>query len=154
MSIQPMTMAEIKGVTLNYVARALETEGSEGITVSKTSFDKKEGANEQTEETLEDGVIVFFPNKTVQVMSMKRAEGLGFLRQPEILNLSQVEGQNTPAGRYKNAIKTSDRIKAWGDMENSLIQSCIARSGHPLPLDVHYSDKSIYLTSEEKNEYS
>lgn len=135
------TTGEISGVMLSYVAR--EVIGD--IKTTKTKFDAKLGENVQTEVTVKNPIIVFFPNRTSQVMPRAKAEQKGFLRQPEVLNLAQVQDQQTAAGRYKNAIRSSDRIDAWLEMEERVITDCVSGSGHPLPLDCNYSKNSVYL---------
>ena len=139
---------EISGVTLNYVAR--EVQGN--IPCTLTKFDKDLGENVHEMTKVKEPVIVFFPNGTTQVMSRKRAEGLGFLEQPDILNFASVQDSKTPAGRYKNAIRESDRLNAWLTMENAVIQRCVSKSGHPLPLDCTYSDYSLYMGVEPPTE--
>jgi hypothetical protein len=137
---------EISGVGLSYVAR--EIKGS--IPYKKTKFDAKLGENVYTDGELEKPVIVFFSNGTTQVFSMKRAEAMGFLVQPDVMNIASVQDAKTPAGRYKNAIKESVRLDAWQMMEEAVIQRCVAKTGHPLPLDCSYKSNSIYFDADEK----
>ena len=137
---------ELSGVVLAYVVR--EIIGP--IYTTTTKFDAKLGENKETVAEVKDPVIVFFPNKTTQVLAAERAKILGFLQQPEIMNYASVQDGKTAAARYKNAIREKQRIDAWLDMENTIIQGCVAKSGHPLPLDCVYSDKSFYLTETEE----
>ena len=146
----PHTNGEFSGVSLEYVARKIN--GT--IPTEKTKFNVKQGANERQEAEVIDPVIVFFPNRTCQVMSMKKAERFGFLKMPEVMNLSQVEGKSTPAGEYKNGIRDKDKVAGWIKMEESLILACVNASGHPLPSRENadgllvadmYSKESLYL---------
>lgn len=136
------TAGEFKGVRLAYVARTIKGD----IKTVETHFDKKNNENVQKEVKVKEPVIVFFPNGTSQVFPAKVAEKKGFLTQPDIINLDTVGSDTkTAAGRYKNAIRVKDREDAWLQMENNIVTSCIAKHGHPLPLDVVYSDQSMYL---------
>lgn len=137
---------EISGVGLAYVTRAIDGD----IKTTKTAFDKKLGENVTKETTVEEPVIVFFSSGTSQVMSLKRAEALGYLEQPEVMNLANVQDTKTPAGRYKNAIREKDRLDAWMALENAVIQRCVGKSGHPLPLDCTYSENSIYFDAQHE----
>lgn len=133
-------VSEVRGVTLKYVTR--EVEGD--IIARNTRFNKEEG-NIHVEVKVKDPVIVFFPNNSSQVMSKQLANSKGFLDAPEVLNLAAVDDHSTPAGRFKHAIRDSDRKEAWLDMENSIINGCIASTGHPLPRNATYKMESIYL---------
>jgi len=137
---------ELSGVGLAYVTRAVIGE----IKTTKTKFDTKLGENVTSETSVKDPVIVFFPNGTTQLLAADRAKILGFLEQPEIMNYSSVQDGKSPAARYKNAIRERDRIDAWLMMENAVIQRCVSKSGHPLPLDCIYADTSLYLSNEKE----
>lgn len=138
--------AELSGVALAYVAR--EIIGN--IDTTRTKFDTKIGENVVSIVALQDPVIVFFPSGTTQVLSANRAKALGFLEQPEIMNYASVQDGKSAAARYKNAIREKDRVDAWLMLENAIIQKCVSKSGHPLPLDCTYSDKSFYLSYEKE----
>lgn len=140
------TTGEIRGVGLAYVARRITGKVIKHV----ARFEKKEDANVLTEKPVTDPVIVFMSNGTSQILSYKRAEELGFLRLPKVLNLAQVEDGDSPAARYKNAIRDRDRLEAWMDMELAVINRCIAKTGHPLPLDADYSKESIYFEDEKE----
>lgn len=140
---------EISGVTLTHVARRIDGD----IETTTTKFDPKIGENVKKPSTVKNPVIVFFPNGMSQVMTEKRADSLGFLGQPEILNFAQVEDQQTAAGRYKHAIRDDQRRMAWLEMEQSVVNACISKSGHPLPLDCVYSDESVYLEPVKQQEH-
>lgn len=136
-----MIAGEVSGVMLTHVARAVD-----GIVMTETvKFNVKEGKNIKTEVEVKDPVVVFFPNKTTQVMSLADAEMKGFLQMPSIMNFDQVQDQNTPAGRYKFAMMPRDKMEAWMVMEDTLISRCISKTGHPLEQGT-ISDTSIYLS--------
>lgn len=135
------TTGEISGVMLEYVLRRVEGK----VMTSIVKFDPDLGENVRKEVAIRHPVIVFFPNRTSRVMSEKDAERAGFMRQPEIMNFAQVADQRTPAGRYKNAIRSADRKQAWLEMEVTLINRIIEKSGHPLALENTYSQSSVYL---------
>jgi hypothetical protein len=140
--------AEVSGVMLGYVARKVTGK----VMVNKTRFDDESGENVISEVAMKEPVIVFFPNKTCQVFERKIAEQRGFLQQPQVMNLAQVEDTHTAAGRYKSALRDSDRLQAWLDMENAIVTGCISSTGHPLDIDgVRYSDKSMYFTENVKS---
>lgn len=132
---------EVSGVILSYVTREI-TEGE--IPHSTVKFNKSKGENERTETTLKSPVVVFFPNKTCAVFSAKEAEEKGFMKQPDIINFEQVTDNKTAAGRFKFSMKMDQKIAAWTEMEDALIQLCVSKSGHPLPLDCRYSEKSMF----------
>jgi hypothetical protein len=138
--------SEVAGVSLSFVTRQVIGD----ILDTKTRFDPLTGENITEEIKVKDPVIVFFPNGTSQVMSSKHAEGAGYLNQPEIMNISMVGDQRTPAGRYKNAIREEDRCRAWLDLEGVVINKCIGKSGHPLPLDCRVDENSLFFTLKEK----
>jgi hypothetical protein len=132
---------EVAGVVLAYVTREIIGD----IKTTKTSFDPIQKENVKEEALVVDPVIVFFPNRTTQVLPRNVAEQKGFLSQPEVLNFSQVQDQKTPAGRYKNALREVDRKQAWLDMEQAVITGCVSASGHPLPREAMYNENSIFL---------
>lgn len=138
--------SEYSGVGLAYVARQIDGV----IMTTSTKFDTKLGENVTKETEVRNPVIVFFPNGTTQVLAGDRAKILGFLEQPEIMNFESVQGGKSPAARYKNALREKDRMDAWHDLENAVINRCVSKSGHPLPLDCDYSKKSFYLYENEE----
>ena len=138
---------EVSGVKLEYVLREIKGK----LPDNTVKFSDKENANVFTQKNIVNPVIVFFPNKTTQVLSSKRAEALGFFRTPNIMNFSQVEDSSTAAGRFKFAVRDADRKNAWLSLETSIINNCIAKGGHPLPLEVNYSPESFYYGDNEIN---
>ena len=143
--------AEVSGVVLRHVTREVIGKVSQTITkiVQDPATQSFENVSEERE--MKDPVIVFFPNKTCQVMPSALAERKGFLGMPEVLNLATVEDHSTPAGRYKNALRLEDRQAAWYEMETTLINRCISGSGHPLPIDTTYSKDSFYFEKKAKH---
>lgn len=139
----------VTGPILAYVAREVI---SGDVFTSVTKFDAKLKENIQSEEKVKNPVVVFFPNQSCQVMSMKAAEKKGFLKQPEILNFTDASDQVSAAGRYRNALREDARLQGWNDLENDIISACVSASGHPLPLDCRYSDNSIYYAATAKGE--
>lgn len=138
--------AEVSGVTLRYVTREIIGD----IEVDKTEFDENTRENVLKKGKVKDPVIVFFPNKTSQVMARKRAEEKGFLNRPDILNFSQVTDQHTAAGKFKHALHEDERQAAWLDLENAVISKCVGRSGHPVNLECQISDESVYFSQKFK----
>ena len=138
---------DLGGARLAYVARQIN--GTIKTTQTRFKSDKNGGHNEQTEVDLKDPMIIFFPNRSVRVMSMKEAERLGFLEQPPILNFEAVSDQKSVAGKFKFAINDKTRYKYWLAMEQSLISGCQRKGGRPLPDGVGYSNDSIYFSLNE-----
>lgn len=134
---------EVAGVTLQYVAR--EVTGD--IMTTAAQRDAKNGGIVERNKKLKEPVIVFFSNGSTLVMERSSAETRGFLKTPEVMNLSQVTDTATPAGRFKHAFRDEDRQQAWMDLEQAVITKCTSRSGHPLPLDARVSEQSIYFPS-------
>lgn len=138
---------DLGGAQLAYVARAIDGD----IVTHKTQFkqDKNGGHNEQKEVKVQDPIIVFLPNRSVRVMSIKEADRLGFLQQPPILNFEAVTDQKSTAGKFKFAINDDVRREAWMEMEQSLISNCQRKGGKPLPDGVYYSKDSLYFAPKE-----
>jgi hypothetical protein len=132
---------ELGGATLAYVARFIE--GS--ITTSVMTFDEDIRKNVREEQEVESPVIVFKTDGTSVVMSASLAEQKGFLSQPPVLNLEAVDDPNTVAGRFKFSLREKDRIDAWMQMEQAVINRCIANGGIPIPVEAHMRQESIYL---------
>ncbi len=101
------------------------------------------------EKVMENPVIIFFYRGSTTVMEGKEAEAKGFMEQPTILNFDAVQDNNSNAGKFKFAMNMKTRASAWMEMENQIIQKCISKHGHPLPLDVTYSTNSMYLEQEQ-----
>lgn len=134
------------GAVLAFVTRAVK--GKMERTVMK--FDEDVHKNVPSVERIKDPVIVFFPNKTSQVFSLKEADKRGYLQMPEVLNLQAVEDPKSAAGRFKFAVSMEARKQAWLELEQAVISACMARGGHPLPRDCEFGDESIFFSTTEK----
>jgi hypothetical protein len=117
------------------------------IVSEKTTFDTKLRENVKTKTKVKDPVIVFFPNRTSQVMCSSEAERRGYLETPEIMNFESVTDQKSVAGQFKFAMHTKQRMDAWQQMEDRIVGDCISKSGHPFDQDVNYSKSSILAES-------
>lgn len=115
------------------------------VEIEKTVFDKKTRENHKVKGKLKDPVIVFYPNRTSQIMSAKEADRRGYLEQPDIMNFESVTDAKTHAGRYKFAMRMKDKLEAWQQMEDQVISGCISKSGHPLSSDANYSKKTMHF---------
>lgn len=131
--------------TLAFVTRSLK--GS--ISQEKVKFDPKKKENVREHSKVFEPVIVFFPNGTCQVLPMKTAKSKGFLERPSILNFEAVTDASTVAGKFKFAMTDEERNKNWLLMEEAVINRCLARTGHPVPLDVEISEQSIFAPKHE-----
>lgn len=136
------------GAVLAYVTRVVNGD----IYQPRTTFSEDSQKNEQIEAPIENPVVVFFPNKTCQVLPMKVAEKLGYLQQPTILNFESVDRPDTTAGKFKFAMTEEVRRQMWKLMEQDVISACMSRGGHPLPLDARVSEKSIFVDGPIKKE--
>jgi hypothetical protein len=112
-----------------------------------TATKNKPAEIEAVEATVEDPIIVFFSSGNSQVFPLKVAQSKGFLQTPEVLNADEVKERNHPAFKYRMAINHHDRIKAWIDLEEMVINNCLMKCGAPLSEGASYSDKSMYLDS-------
>jgi len=133
---------EIQGVVLSYVTRLVTGE----VLTTQTRYDVDDQELKTQELSIEEPVIVFFPNGTSQVFASKNAAKKGFLETPEILNFASVEDQKTPAGRFKFAIRDDQRRQAWLDMEENVVRRVLSKSGNPLPAGVDYEKKSLFFS--------
>jgi len=115
------------------------------VKMEKTIFDKKSRENSKVAVELLDPVIVFFANRSSQVMSGKEATRRGYLQQPEIMNFESVSDAKSAAGRYKFAMRMQDKLEAWQQMEDAVISACISKCGHPLDLDTTYSKRTMHF---------
>lgn len=104
---------------------------------------------EKIPSTIKDPVIIFFPNGTSQVMSSKVAGKHGFLDTPDIMGHESVKDPKTPAGRYLMAMSMKERRRGWMDMEMMIINNVLSTAGTPLPRNVEFSEKSIYIDDDE-----
>jgi hypothetical protein len=134
------------GAVLAYVTRVVTGD----IFTDVSSFNNDTMKNETIKVAVENPVIVFFPNKTCQVLPMKVAERMGFLEQPVILNFESVDRPDTTAGRFKFAMSEEVRRQQWVLMEQDLISACMSRGGHPIPLDARISQNSLFIKEPTK----
>lgn len=132
------------GAILRFVTRAV----SGDIFVEKTRFDTKEMKNVKTIVKLKDPVIVFMPNKSTRVMSMKEAEKLGFLQRPDIINFEAITDAKTVAGKFKFAFSDRERAEHWKELEQQVISRCIQSHGYPIPREASVSDESLHFMKE------
>lgn len=140
-------MSDNGGAVLQYVTRMVDGE----LPDNKVKFDKSSNKVVKIQQdNVETKVIVFFPNRSVQVMNIKDAERKGFLRQPDILGFESVVDAQSAAGQYKFAMRIEDRADAWLKMENALIGHCISKNGIPLPHGVGYSNRSLWTNANER----
>jgi hypothetical protein len=138
---------DVGPATLRYVARLVKGKA----TKERTHFNEVKQRNEKEIVELDDPVIVFFPNRSSLVFEARIAEKNGFFEQPEVLNLAHVEDERTVAGQYKFAMTVEKRAQAFKRLEDNVIARCVQTSGHPLPMGVEFSAKSIYLDEEPRN---
>ena len=115
------------------------------IEIEKTVFDKKERVNNKVKAIIKEAVIVFFPNRSSQVMSVKEADRRGYMAQPDIMNFEAVTDAKSPAGRYKFAMRMKDRLEAWQAMEDAVVNACVSKSGHPLAIEATYSKRTMFF---------
>jgi len=142
-----MSMKTDGPATLAFVTRPVTGK----IATVRTKFDTKLRENKQESVDVENPVIVFYPNRTSQVMSGKEAERRGYMEQPEILNFDSVTDQTSTAGRYKFAMHLKQRLDAWQQMEDAVVNGCISKSGHPFDQDTNYSKQTMMLAQFKEN---
>lgn len=131
---------DTKGAFLSYVTRKIN--GT--ILTTQTRFNEKTRKQEEEEIEVKNPVIVFFPNRTSQVMSAAVAERLGFLHTPTIVNMNTVDDQESPAGRVKFGINDATRYAGWMELEGHIISRCLAKGGYPIPRDAEYDEESLF----------
>lgn len=115
----------MKGPRLEYVVRQLKGK----IKVAKRSFNPKSKKVETTLVPMDAGFLLYMPNGHSYRLTKDQIAKYGYDRQPTILNFDQVNDTKTPAGRYKFAMDDATRQKAWKELEDQVIRSCIRRHG-------------------------
>lgn len=143
-----MAFGSDAGAVLSYVTRVVRGD----IVTESVKFNEKERKNVVKTEKVTDPVIVFFPSGNCNVLSMKQAEKLGFLRKPSIMNFEAVTDENTIAGKFKYAFDTEEKARLWTMLEESLIQTCIRKCGVPLPRDAAYDENSLFVRTPKHEE--
>lgn len=118
-------LTTMKGARLEFVVRKIDGK----IKLPVHSFNPKTKKIEATAREVDAGYIVYMPSGHSYRLSKSQLVKKGFDRQPKIMNLDKVNDTDTPAGRFKHAIDMDARKKAWEDLENDVIKSCVRRHG-------------------------
>jgi hypothetical protein len=123
------------GPRLEYVVRKLP--GTMAVTKRVAPPSKKQVEADPTLDgqglgkrvvTEEAGYMVFFPTGTAYRLNQAELERKGFDRQPNVIGLEQANDTKTAAGRFKLALSDRERQKAWKEMEELVIRTCVGGS--------------------------
>lgn len=115
----------MKGPRLEFVVRAVKGK----VKVPYHNFDPTKKKIVTALKTEDFGYLVYLPNGHSYRLNKDQLKKYGYDRQPTILNFDQVNDTKTPAGRYKFAMDDNQRQKAWTDLEDQVIKSCVRRHG-------------------------
>lgn len=120
----------MKGARLEFVLREFK-----GVrTLKKHRFDAKKKKIVPTVVKEEGGYLLFTPSGHAYYLTKQEALDRGYLnRRPKILNFDQVNDTETPAGKFKFAVRQEDKEAAMVELEKEIIKLCTSRGGPIVP---------------------